>query len=84
MTKKFNILSTGSEIKRVYSKGPFGQLYLPKELRGKFVRVSLLTPKEEKELIKKHEKAEKFKKEREKAVKELEEHYKKLNKLRKK
>ena len=79
MRNKINILSMGTEIKLV---GKPGRVSVPKELVGRYIRVSLLPIGKEIELIRKVQNSIKYKKEKEKADKILVQHYKKLNRMR--
>lgn len=63
MKIKAQILREGSQIKRVINSSHYGSMTLPKELIGKFVKVSLLNKKEEEELEGKFKRIEKMKEE---------------------
>jgi hypothetical protein len=57
------ILLEGEEIKRVGNGYGAGIINLPKVLIGRFVKISLLSKEEEKEITKKYEQVEKFREE---------------------
>lgn len=83
------ILNKGEEIKFVGVKKNssgylYGQINLPKALIGRPVKVSLLTLKEEEELIKSRIKTEEFRIEARKEEKRLEKHLIKLRRLKEK
>ena len=80
MRNKINILTVGTEVKRV---GYSGRINVPKILAGRYLRISLLQTEEEIDIIKKVQNSIEYKKEREKSDKKLAIHYKKLNNMRK-
>ncbi len=66
-----SLLINGVQIRRVGKSGTHGVITFPKELIGKFVKVSLLTEKEQLELQKKLENAKELAKEIKKRKEQL-------------
>jgi len=77
-----SLLINGVQIKRVTNGRRYGVIILPKELIGDYVKVSLLTEKEQLELQKRLENMEKLQKEFEEKREQLKKLKRELNDIR--